>query len=175
MTDNFSTASLCVGDHTKTMNVGEVVRAKVDQVEQYGVYVSYGSNRLFIQIPELDWVCKIPDPRKFTEVGDMFDVLVLAFDDQRKLYSGSIKQAHPELDPYKQDGTYDVGTIHQGTTILNTDYGTFVEIVPGLEALIYNQSGGNIEVGTNVIVRVLIYDIGKRRMQVEPVNPGFPS
>jgi ribosomal protein S1 len=152
------------------MKVGEIVNAKVDQVEQYGVYVSYCSDRLFIQIPELDWVRRIPDAREFTCVGDVYDVLVLAVDERRKLYSGSIKQAHPELDPYKKDGTYDIGTIHQGKAVLNTEYGTFVEIVPGLEALIYDKNGGNIEIGSKVSIKVLIYDIVKRHTQVELVN-----
>ena len=149
------------------MEIGEIVKAKVDQVEQYGVFLSNKSGRIFIQIPELDWVRRTPDAREFTEIGVEFEVLVLAYDDRRKLHSGSIKKAHPELDPYKVGPLYKVGTTHSSTVVLNTEYGTFVETVPGLEALIYNESGGTLKIGSTVQVKVVLYDLSKRRVQVE--------
>ncbi|WP_444995510.1 S1 RNA-binding domain-containing protein [Aliikangiella sp. IMCC44359] len=149
------------------MKVGEIVRAKVDQVEKWGVYLSTPEGRIFIQILELDWVKKIPDPREFTNIGEEFDVLILAVDERRQAFSGSIKQAKPELDPFKTDGRYEPGSIHSGIVRLNTEYGTFVEIAPGLEALIYNESGGNLEIGSVQKVKVILYDLSRRRMQVE--------
>jgi len=149
------------------MEVGEIVTATVDQVEQYGVFLSHDSGRLFIQIPEIDWVLRIPDPRAFTKPGDIFEALVLGYNESKSLFYGSIKGAHPELDPYKEGPMYQVGTKHKGKVLKNTDYGTFVEIAPGLEALICNENGGNFDAGILLEVLVVLYDIEKRRMQVE--------
>lgn len=149
------------------MEVGEIITETVDQVEQYGVFLSHDSGRLFIQLPELDWVLRISDPREFTSPGDTFEALVLGYNESKNLFYGSIKAAHPELDPYKYGPIYEVGTKHKGKVFKNTDYGTFVEIAPGLEALIYNELGGNFTIGANLEVSVVLYDIEKRRMQVE--------
>ena len=152
------------------MELGSVVKAIVDQVEQYGVFLVHGVSRIFIQIPELDWESKISDPRGFTKEGEEFDVFIVAYNDQKNLYYGSIKRAYPELDPWFDRLKYEVGTKHKGTVVMNTDYGSFVKIVSGVEALAYDEYDGKLVVGTSIEVKVVGCDPEKRQLKVEIIT-----
>ena len=149
------------------MEVDEIVKATVERVERWGVYLNCDSTEIFVQIPELNWVQRIPDATEFTVVGEEFEVKILNIDKERGLCSGSFKQAHPELDPYKTDGSYEIGSFHEGAAVLNTDYGSFIEIAPGLEALIYSESAGNLIIGKTYKVIVSSYEADLRRMKVK--------
>jgi ribosomal protein S1 len=150
------------------LKIGEIIPAVVDQVEQYGIFLSYKNERIFIQIPDIDWVRKIPDPREFTQIGEQFNVKIIAFNEQKQIYSGSIREASPEKNPWKVPKKFEVGTVHQSRVILNTDYGSFVEIVPGVEALIPNdQGGGNIDIGAELIVQVVVCDFQLKKLSVK--------
>lgn len=148
------------------MNIGQIVQARVDQVEQYGVFASNDEGRLFIQIPELDWVRRIPDAKQFASVGDEFEILVLGFNENRNQFLGSIKQAHPELDPFRDKHLYEVGTTHQSKVVLNTAYGTFVEIAPGVQGLIRKQNDNELATGTQLTVHVTFFDIERLLIEV---------
>ena len=152
------------------METDKIISAVVDQVEPYGLYLAVKDERIFIQIPDIDWVRRIPDPREFTCVGETFNVIVYGYNEQNKLYYGSIREASPEKNPWKNPEAFTVGTCHQSKVILNTDYGTFVEIISGVEALIaLENSGGDFELGSKFNVQVISLDLDRKQLTVKKI------
>ena len=59
------------------MEVGEIVKSTVVLSAEFGVYLKSNNRDIYVNIPDLDWVKRIPDPREFTKIGDEFDVLLI--------------------------------------------------------------------------------------------------
>ena len=97
------------------LHVGEVVRATVTRAEVYGLYLSSRGQGLFVPIPDVAWTTEVRDCRDFARVGDEFDVWVMAFDERKGLHWGSIKDAHPEDDPWRDPTAFAPGTVRVGT------------------------------------------------------------
>ena len=97
------------------MTVGEVVRAAVTRAEGCGLYLACDGQDLVVLIPEVAWTTEVRDCRVFAGLGEEFDVKVLGFDEKRGLHYGSIKQAHPEDDPWRDPETFRPGTAWVGT------------------------------------------------------------
>lgn len=153
------------------MNEGDIVEGKVSRIEGWGLFLEFSSKIIFVQIVELDWIKFRLGPSEFTQLGNTHDVKILGYSKETNQYSGSIKQAHPELDPWINDGIYNVGNELVGVVISNTEYGSFVEVTPGLEALVLNEYGGNaLNIGDSIRVKILSSDMERRRMELKYVQ-----
>ena len=138
------------------MKIGQIVEAKVYEVHQYGLYLQHDDDLIFIQIPDIDWVKRIPAPRDFTKKGEKFKVLIKGYVKEYKHYLGSIREAEPEKNPWRNPEVFKEGTIHTGTVDMNTDYGSFLIIGEGVHALLLvEEGGGNLELGSRLTVEIL--------------------
>ena len=138
------------------MKIGQIVEAEVYEAKSYGLYLQHEEDLIFIQIPDIDWVKRIPDPRKFTKKGERFKVLIKGFVEEQKQYYGSIREAEPEKNPWRNPEVFKEGTIHTGTVDMNTDYGSFLIIGEGVHALLLvEEGGGNLELGSKLRVEIL--------------------
>src|SRR4051812_44224641 len=81
--------------------IGDVVRGTVVRAEVYGLYLSCRGHEILVLIPDLAWVQAVRDCRDCAHAGDEFDVKVLLFNEETGTYRGSIKDAHPEDDPWR--------------------------------------------------------------------------
>ena len=141
------------------MTIGEVVRAAVTRAEVYGLYLACDGQDLLVLIPEVAWTTEVRDCRDFAGVGDEFDVKVLAFDEKTGLHWGSIKQAHPEDDPWRDPEAFRPGTIWVGTvthrySARRSEWGPsgyIVRLWPGVSGLLREAEGGkDLTVGDRV-------------------------
>jgi ribosomal protein S1 len=113
-------------------------------------------------------------------VGDRITLKVLRVDDGGKIALG-LKQLQD--DPWsKVQATYAVGQVRDGRVTRVADFGAFVELEPGVEALAHvstfppaGRAGGwakSVSVGMTGAFTITAIDLEKKRIGVAPVAEG---
>ena len=89
-----------------------------------------------IHISDLVWVGDGRQELKNYKVGDEIEAVVLAIDPQSHKFSLGVKQlSESPWDQFRKD--YFVGSVVDGQVTKITDFGVFLEIVPGVEGLVH--------------------------------------
>jgi small subunit ribosomal protein S1 len=117
--------------------VGKRVEGKVVSIVDYGAFVvlEEGVEGL-IHVSEMSWTKKVKNPRSIIDVGQEVEVVVSEVDPEKRRLSLSLRAT--EANPWEQVAeTYSVGGTIKGTVRNLTDFGAFVEIVPGVDGLVH--------------------------------------
>lgn len=119
----------------ETLQEGEVRRGVVSGLRDFGAFVDLGGADGLIHISELAWH-RVKHPRELLNVGDEVEVYVLRLDHEGRRIGLSLKRLQPN--PWTQvDDLYHVGQVVEGTISRVTQFGAFVSLEPGIEALLH--------------------------------------
>lgn len=133
--------------------IGAIVHARVERVERYGAWLTIGSWRGLLQIPELDWF----GGRSLSELteGALVRVVVMALDPKQRRFSMSIKALQPLLDPAVLGARFTEGSVHHGVVRSIAEWGTFVRLAATVDAVIYEDPRRDWRsIGDEVCVRI---------------------
>ncbi len=117
--------------------VGKRVEGKIVSIVDYGAFVvlEEGVEGL-IHVSEMSWTKKIKNPRSMLEIDQEVEVVVSEVDADKRRLSLSLRATQPN--PWEQVAeTYSVGSTIKGVVRNLTDFGAFVEIVPGVDGLVH--------------------------------------
>jgi small subunit ribosomal protein S1 len=160
---------------------GAILPGRVVSVPAFGAFVDLGGGvQGLIHISELGW-SRSTDASQIVSPGDEVTVKVLRVDDATGKIALSMKQVGE--DPWsKVAATYEVGQIRMGRVTRIAEFGAFVELEPGIEALAhastFDASGrrdgwtASVPIGTTAAFEILSIDPDKRRMGVRLVPEG---
>jgi small subunit ribosomal protein S1 len=150
---------------------GDVVRGRVSTLRNFGAFIDLGGADGLAHISELSWG-RIRHPREVVQVGDEVDVYVLHLDHERNRIALSLKRLQP--DPWTLiDEEYEAGQLAEGVVTKVVRFGAFVEIEPGLEALLHVSEIADIaprdprdllKEGDRLLVRIIRIQSWRRRM-----------
>lgn len=123
---------------------GSRVFGKVSNIAEYGVFVEIepGVEGL-AHTSELDWSTKNPVPSKMFTLGEEIEVMILSIDEEKRRASLGIKQcrANPWIEFAE---AHNVGDKLSGVVKSVTDFGAFVKLNSGVEALArFGEPGKN--------------------------------
>jgi small subunit ribosomal protein S1 len=114
---------------------GDIRRGVVSGLRDFGAFVDLGGADGLIHISELAWH-RVKHPREVLNVGDEIEVFVLRLDLEGRRIGLSLKRLQPN--PWSQvDEIYYVGQTVEGTISRVTQFGAFVSLDPGIEALLH--------------------------------------
>ena len=113
---------------------GAVMTGRVASVREFGAFVDLGGGvQGLLHISEMGW-SRVSDASQVVKPGDEITVKVLRVDDDMQKISLGLKQL--TTDPWSRvHDTYEVGQVRTGRVTRLTDFGAFVELEPGVEAL----------------------------------------
>lgn len=115
------------------INIGDVVEGKVKNVTDFGAFIDLGGADGLLHISEMSWG-RVENPKKLLRVGD--DITVLIKDIQGEKIALSLKFA--DQNPWlTADEKYAVGNVIEGKVARMTDFGAFIELEPGVDALLH--------------------------------------
>ena len=118
-----------------SLKEGDTRRGVVSGLRDFGAFVDLGGADGLIHISELAWH-RVKHPREVLNVGDQIDVYVLRLDLEGRRIGLSLKRLQPN--PWSQvDELYYVGQLVEGTVSRVTQFGAFVSLDPGIEALLH--------------------------------------
>ena len=84
---------------------------------------------------DLSWTKKVANPSDLYKKDEEIEAVVLSIDKLNEKFSLGVKQLQP--DPWQDvEEIYPVGSIVEGKVVKVTDFGAFVELKDGVEALI---------------------------------------
>src|SRR5690606_2555054 len=119
----------------ESLEEGEVRKGVVSGLRDFGAFVDLGGADGLIHISELAWH-RVKHPRELLTVGQEVEVYVLRLDHEGRRIGLSLKRLQPN--PWAQvDDMYHVGQVIEGTISRVTQFGAFVSMEPGIEALLH--------------------------------------
>lgn len=123
------------GEIMSKLEKGQVLEGTIKNVTDFGAFVDLGGVDGLLYITDISWG-RISHPSEVLENGQKLNVVVLDFDDEKKRISLGLKQlsAHP-WDSLPADITE--GSVVKGKVVNIEDYGSFLEVLPGVEGLVH--------------------------------------
>ena len=123
------------GEIMSKLEKGQVLEGTVKNVTDFGAFVDLGGVDGLLYITDISWG-RISHPSEVLSNGQKLNVVVLDFDDEKKRISLGLKQlsAHP-WDSLPEDITE--GSVVKGKVVNIEDYGSFLEVLPGVEGLVH--------------------------------------
>ncbi len=116
---------------------GETRRGVVSGLRDFGAFVDLGGADGLIHISELAWH-RVKHPRELLAVGDEIEVFILRLDRDGKRIGLSLKRLQPN--PWAMvDEMYHVGQLVEGEVSRVAQFGAFVSLEPGIEALLHTS------------------------------------
>ena len=112
---------------------GDVVEGTVKNVTDFGAFIDLGGADGLLHISEMSWG-RIEHPKKVFKVGDKLNVLIKEINGNKIALSLKFEDANPWKDA---DVKYAVGNIVTGKVARMTDFGAFVELEAGIDALLH--------------------------------------
>ncbi|HMK48872.1 MAG TPA: 30S ribosomal protein S1, partial [Thermodesulfovibrionales bacterium] len=117
--------------------VGKRVTGKVVSITDYGAFIELEEGlEGLVHISEIDWLPRPKHPSKYLSVGESVEAVVLKVDKDERRLSLSIKQIKPS--PWELVAQrYKIGQKVTGKVKTITDFGVFVGLPEGIDALIH--------------------------------------
>ena len=115
------------------INAGDVVEGTVKNVTDFGAFIDLGGADGLLHISEMSWG-RVENPKKIFKVGDPIKVLIKDINGDKIALSLKFEDQNPWLNA---DEKYAVGNVVEGTIARMTDFGAFVELEPGVDALLH--------------------------------------
>lgn len=157
----------------ESLEVGDIYDGVVRNLTDFGAFVDIGGVDGLVHISELSWK-RIKHPSEVVKVGETIQVYVKDFDRDKKRISLGYKRI--EDDPYNNiEERFPVGSVITGKVVRMFNFGAFIEVAEGVDALCHisqisnrrlNKPDEVLEEGMEVDVRVLEVSNETRRISV---------
>jgi ribosomal protein S1 len=112
---------------------GDVVEGVVKNVTDFGAFIDLGGADGLLHISEMSWG-RVENPKKVFKVGEKLTVLIKDINGDKIALSLKFPEENPWLNAADK---YAAGTIVEGRVARMTDFGAFVELEPGVDALLH--------------------------------------
>ena len=115
------------------ISVGDRMEGTVKNVTDFGAFIDLGGVDGLLHISEMSWG-RVENPKKVFQVGDKVEVMIKDIHDTKI----ALSMKFPETNPWANAAEdYAVGTVITGKVARMTDFGAFVELAPGVDALLH--------------------------------------
>ena len=115
------------------INTGDTVEGRVKNVTDFGAFIDLGGADGLLHISEMSWG-RVENPKKVLKVGDTLKVLIKDIQGEKIALSLKFPETNPWLTAADK---YAVGNVVEGKVARMTDFGAFVELEPGVDALLH--------------------------------------
>ena len=155
------------------LNVGDIVTGKVARITSFGAFIDLGGVDGLVHLTELSHERNV-SPKSVVTVGEEIEVKVLDLNEEEGRVSLSLKATTPgPWDGVEQKLA--AGDVIEGTVKRLTDFGAFVEVLPGIDGLVHVSQISHkrvenpkdvLKVGQEVTVKVLEVNAADERVSL---------
>jgi len=117
----------------ETIKVGDIVEGTVKNVTDFGAFIDLGGCDGLLHISEMSWG-RVENPKKVFKVGDVVKVLIKDISGTKVALSLKFEDQNPWKNAADK---YAVGSVVTGKVARMTDFGAFIELEPGIDALLH--------------------------------------
>jgi len=154
-----------------TLNVGDVVDGVVKNVTDFGAFIDLGGADGLLHISEMSWG-RVESPKKVFKVGDTVKVLVKSIEGSKIALSRKFDNENPWKDA---ESKYAVGNTVTGKVARMTDFGAFIELESGIDALLHvsqiskehvDKPADVLKVGDEVTAKIVDFNEEERKISL---------
>lgn len=145
------------------ISVGMTVEGTVKNITDFGAFVDLGGADGLLHISEMSWG-RVENPKKVFKVGETVKAFVKDIQGEKIALSLKFEGANPWI---SAEVKYAIGNIVTGTVARMTDFGAFVELEPGIDALLHvsqiskehvEKPSDALKIGQEVTARVVEFN-----------------
>ncbi len=145
---------------------GDIVDAAVLRIADFGIFVDLGGLDGLVPASELSWG-RFNHPKEICKVGQTMKARIFRIEKENKRVALSVKQVLG--DPWDQlDTDFEVGKQLTGKVVSEAAFGVFIELRPGVEALLHNSEmqEGIEKPKLNAVITVKIIKIDSEQRKI---------
>lgn len=115
------------------IEIGMMIEGVVKNLTDFGAFIDLGGADGLLHISEMSWG-RVDDPKKIFKVGNKVTVKIKDIQDTKIALTMKLEENNPWRNAAEK---YGVGTIITGKVARMTDFGAFVELEEGIDALLH--------------------------------------
>ena len=158
------------------VEVGQIVKGKVVRIASFGAFVDIGGIDCLLPLSQISWKW-VEHPTDLLTIGETIDVAIFDVDKEKQRITLSLKNVTDDpwvgvADKLKE------GDTREGVVTRIKNFGAFVEVYPGVEALLphnevaeyQNANNTILDVGAKINVVIIKFNPEDKRISL-----GIPS
>lgn len=153
------------------INVGDVVEGIVKNITDFGCFVDLGGVDGLLHISEMSWG-HIDSPKNVFKVGEEVKIIIKEINGSKIALSRKFDDENPWKGAAEK---YAIGTVVTGKVARMTDFGAFVELEPGIDALLHvsqisrehiNKPSDVLKKGEEVTAKIVDFDEENKKISL---------
>ena len=150
---------------------GDVVEGVVKNVTDFGAFVDLGGADGLLHISEMSWG-RIEHPKKVFKVGEKLKVLIKEINGSKIALSLKFEDQNPWKDAATK---YAIGNVVTGKVARMTDFGAFVQLESGIDALLHvsqiakehiEKPSDVLQVGEEITAKVVDFNEADKKISL---------
>ncbi len=159
------------GEVLDRIKVGDTVEGVIKNVTKFGLFIDLGGLDGLLHISEMSWG-RVDNPENIYKAGDKITVLVKDINENKIALSLKFENSNPWI---TADEKYQIGNIVTGRVARMTDFGAFVELEAGVDALLHvsqicidhiEKPQDVLRVGQEVTAQVVDFNLDDKKISL---------
>ena len=155
----------------ESIKEGDTVEGVVMNVTDFGAFIDLGGADGLLHISEMSWG-RVENPKKVFKVGDKLKVLIKEISGTKVALSLKFEDANPWKDAAEK---YASGNVVTGKVARMTDFGAFIELESGIDALLHvsqiskehiDKPSDVLKVGEEVTAKVVDFNEADKKISL---------
>ena len=153
------------------INVGDVIEGKVKNVTDFGAFIDLGGADGLLHISEMSWG-RVENPKKVFKVGDTVKAFIKDIAGGKIALSCKFEDENPWKDA---ESRFAVGTVVTGKVARMTEFGAFIELGGGVDALLHvsqiskdhiEKPSDVLKVGEEVTAKIVDFNLEDKKISL---------
>ncbi|MBP9996324.1 MAG: 30S ribosomal protein S1 [Lachnospiraceae bacterium] len=153
------------------IKVGDVVEGTVKNVTDFGAFVELGGADGLLHISEMSWG-RVENPKKVFKSGDTVRAFIKDIQGNKIALSMKFEDENPWKDA---ENKFAVGNVVTGKVARMTDFGAFVELEKGVDALLHvsqiskdhiEKPADVLKVGDEVTAKIVDFNVDDKKISL---------
>lgn len=153
------------------IKIGDIVKGTVKNVTDFGAFIDLGGADGLLHISEMSWG-RVENPKKVFKIGEPIEVLIKDITGTKIALSLKFEEQNPWKDA---EDKFAVGNIVTGKVARMTDFGAFIELENGVDALLHvsqiskehiDKPSDVLKVNEEVTAKVVDFNADDRRISL---------
>ncbi|MBO4890687.1 MAG: 30S ribosomal protein S1 [Lachnospiraceae bacterium] len=164
------------------LKVGDVINGVVKNVTDFGVFIDLGGADGLLHISEMSWG-RVENPKKVYKPGQEVRVFVKEINGSKIALSRKFEDENPWVDAQDK---FAVGKEVTGKVARMTDFGAFIELEEGIDALLHvsqisrdhvDKPSNILSVGQEVTAKIVDFDLDNKKisLSIKALLPDEPE
>jgi 4-hydroxy-3-methylbut-2-enyl diphosphate reductase len=158
-------------DLFEKIKVGDTVEGTVKNITDFGAFIDLGGADGLLHISEMSWG-RVENPKKVYKVGDTVKAFVKDIQGEKIALSLKFEGANPWINA---ETKYAVGNVVNGTVARMTDFGAFIELEPGIDALLHvsqiskdhvEKPSDALKIGQEITAKVVEFNKDEKKISL---------